>query len=175
MLKFKKIKGKHDVNEVRYDVYRDGNLLHSSFSKETIGLLSKESDEKLIKTIILEAIDYLQFAYKIVLDENEKKQIKNFFSTSDKPKTDTFIGTGSGDCECFCWDVDLETYKKYHRGWEEDVKERQEVNISQGYPKNQGVYDGTWRLYHQDIERLLDLKRKKHKITITFEEAEDEI
>ena len=90
-------------------------------------------------------------------------------------KSVTFIGTPSGDGECFCWSIDLDTHKEFHRGWEEDIKYRQNWNIENGYPENQGIYSepwihGEWQLYPTQINNFLDLSKKKYKITVTVEE-----
>lgn len=81
----------------------------------------------------------------------------------------TFEGTPSGDGECFCWDVDLDTYKNFDSQWEEEIKYRQEFNVEQGYPKDQGVYE-KFKVYQSTINSLLDLSKKKYKITMIMEE-----
>ena len=85
-------------------------------------------------------------------------------------KSLTFAGTPSGDGECFCWLVDFGTFQKMVRHWELDLEARKNFNVEQGYPVNQGVYDETWQLYPSHINTLLDMTKKKYRITVTVEE-----
>jgi hypothetical protein len=84
-------------------------------------------------------------------------------------KTITFEGIPGGDGECYCWNVDLETYKHFDRNWEEEIKYRQDVNIDNGFPKDEGVYD-EFKIYPSHIDRVINASRKKYKITVTYEE-----
>lgn len=90
---------------------------------------------------------------------------------NEMSKSLTFVGIPGGDGECYCWIVDFETYKNFDRHWEEEIKYRQEVNIDNGYSRDEGIYDN-FKIYPSNIDRDLDISRKKYRITITYEEIQ---
>ena len=87
----------------------------------------------------------------------------------------SFIGSNSGDGECFCWLVDFDTYKKFDSHWDMEIKWRQENNVDNGNDKDFMIYDKPWQLHPGNITRYLDSEKhdKKYKITIIMEEVEE--
>ena len=81
-------------------------------------------------------------------------------------ETVTFEGIPGGDSECFCWEVDEETYKRFEgeRGWRIEKELRESYRVDGMIEEA----EAPWRLYPDDI--FVD--NKKVKITITIEEIE---
>jgi hypothetical protein len=68
----------------------------------------------------------------------------------------TFEGVPSGDCECFCWDVDRETYIRV-TGMKPDKYDR-------------GRTKGTYKLYPNDIVGFEVFERgTKLKVSVSIE------
>jgi hypothetical protein len=91
-----------------------------------------------------------------------------------------FEGYFSGDMECFCFDVDLETFKKYVTHAEIDMETKKEFNIEIGEDPEQNFFgDRDWQVHPNHIimhilkqmgKDPLDYQNKKYKITIGVEE-----
>ena len=90
-------------------------------------------------------------------------------------KSVSFNGYWSGDCECFCWDVNLDTFSTFVSHSEEEIKWKHGENLEQGLPKTDGIYgEKDWRLYPSHLANHLEIKpNKKYKITLTVEEIND--
>ena len=76
-------------------------------------------------------------------------------------RTTEFIGMASGDCECFCWDVDEATYiricgERSHAMEVEFDKERH------GGPRT------VWRIYPDDLIAHLGIKGDNRPMKFTF-------
>jgi hypothetical protein len=87
----------------------------------------------------------------------------------------TFEASFGGFWNGYCWNTDLENYKLFHRGGDEEITYRQKFNRENGNAdKNYGIYgDYDWDIHINDVARALDLDRKKYKITITVEEIKE--
>ena len=79
-----------------------------------------------------------------------------------KTKTIEFTAINSGDYECFCWDVDIETFKKI-KGKEPDVFDYVEINRSD--IDNYKPIGDKVRLYPNDIFK----SDRKIKVKIEIE------
>ena len=69
----------------------------------------------------------------------------------------SFEGEASGDCECFCWDVDEETYRKIVG--EQEYWSEKDLREEAGWNTN----NEPWRIYPNHIIKGLDKKDKSLK------------
>ena len=82
-----------------------------------------------------------------------------------KTKIIEFTGINSGDYECFCWDVDIETFKRI-KGKEPDVFDYVEIDRSD--IDNYKPIGDKVRLYPNDIFK----RNSKVKVKIEIETLE---
>jgi len=68
-----------------------------------------------------------------------------------------FEGIPSGDCECFCWDVTLETYKAVTG--EEPEEYRKSIDHPTGKDR-----EGYYQLYPGDVLRKLGVREPEPKM-----------
>lgn len=162
MLEFK-IRKYDDSYTNIFDVYKDGVHLNTVLAKSiTKCKLDKSEIENVIKTIE---------ENNSILNEIEKNQIFEFFNNSQTEKSVVFEAKWTGDGECFCWEVDFDTYKRFDRHWEEEIKYRQEMNVDNGNDKNFRIYDH-FTVYPSQLDTDLNIDRnKKYKVTIIVEEV----
>jgi hypothetical protein len=82
----------------------------------------------------------------------------------------TFEGYFGGDGECFCWNVDWETFQQIDSSSHSELDWRQQDNIEQGHEKNYGLFgEKSWSIYPSQLIQDLD-RKKKYKITLIVEE-----